>query len=60
VDCASTEDNDDIKDSFYKELECVSDQFQKYHIKMFLGDFNAKVGEKIFSNQQWGMRVYVK
>jgi hypothetical protein len=27
---------------------------------MFLGDFNAKVGEKIFSNQQWGMRVYVK
>jgi hypothetical protein len=44
-----TEDKDDIKDSFYEELEQVFDQFPRYHIKIFLGDFNAKVGmEDIF------------
>jgi hypothetical protein len=37
------------KDSFYKELEQVFDQFPRYHMKIFLGDFNAKVGrEDIF------------
>jgi hypothetical protein len=25
-------------------------QFPKYHMKIFLGDFNAKLGEKVFSN----------
>jgi exonuclease III len=46
---APTEDKDDIKDSFYEELEQVFDQFPRYHIKILLGDFNAKVGrEDIF------------
>jgi hypothetical protein len=37
------------KDSFYKELEQVFDQFPKYHMKILLGDFNGKVGrEDIF------------
>jgi hypothetical protein len=41
---APTEDKDnDIKDSFYKELEQVFDQFPRYHVKIFV-DFNAKVG----------------
>jgi exonuclease III len=44
---APTEDKDDvIKDSFYEELEQVFDQFPRYHIKNFLGDFNAKVGRQ--------------
>jgi hypothetical protein len=45
-----TEDkDDDIKDSFYKELEEVFDQFPMYHMKIFLGDFNANVRrEEIF------------
>jgi exonuclease III len=45
-----TEDtNDDVKDSFYAELERVLNKFPKYHIKIILGDFNAKVGrEDIF------------
>jgi hypothetical protein len=30
-------------DSFYEELEHVFDKFPKYHIKILLGDFNAKV-----------------
>jgi hypothetical protein len=47
---APTEDkDDDIKDSFYKEQEQVFDQFPRYHMKIFLGDFNAKIGrEDIF------------
>jgi endonuclease/exonuclease/phosphatase family metal-dependent hydrolase len=35
--------SDDIKDSFYEELERVFDQFPRYDMKILLGDFNAKV-----------------
>jgi hypothetical protein len=42
---APTEDKtDDIKDSFNEEEERVFDKFPKYHTKIMLGDFNAKVG----------------
>jgi exonuclease III len=41
---APTEDKTgDVKDSFYEELERVFDKFPKYHMKIMLGDFNAKV-----------------
>jgi exonuclease III len=36
----------DIKDSVYEELEQAFDQFPRYHMKIFLGDFNAKVGRE--------------
>jgi hypothetical protein len=40
---------DDVKDSFYEELERVIDQFPMYDTKILLGEFNAKVGrENIF------------
>jgi hypothetical protein len=47
---APTEDKtDDVKDSFYEEWEGVFDTFPKYHMKILLGDFNAKVSrEDIF------------
>jgi exonuclease III len=47
---APTEDKDDvIKDSLYEELEHIFDQFPRYHVKIVLGDFSAKVGrEDIF------------
>jgi hypothetical protein len=47
---APTEDKiDDIKDMFYEELEQVFDKFLRYHVKMLLVYFNAKVGrEDIF------------
>jgi hypothetical protein len=35
---------DYVKDSFYEQLECVFDKFPKFHTKILLGDFNAKVG----------------
>jgi hypothetical protein len=37
---APTEDKD-IKERFYKELEQVFDQFPRYHIKIFLRDFDS-------------------
>jgi exonuclease III len=47
-----TEDKDDnIKDSFYKELEQVFDQFLRYHMKILLGDFNARVRRGDIFNQ---------
>jgi hypothetical protein len=47
---APTEDKtDDVKDTFYEELECVFDKFHEYHMKILLADFHAKVrGEDIF------------
>jgi exonuclease III len=37
---------DDVKGSFYEELERVFDKFPKYHTKILLGDFNAKAGKE--------------
>ena len=47
---ASSEDkSSDSKDSFYEELEQVLDHFPRYHMKILIGDFNAKMGrENIF------------
>jgi exonuclease III len=52
---APTEDkDDDIKDSFYEELEQVFDQITRYHTKILLGDFNAKVGREDMFNPVTG------
>jgi hypothetical protein len=40
-----------VKDSLYGKLERVFDKFLKYHMKILLGDFNAKVGrEDVFKS----------
>jgi hypothetical protein len=42
-----TEDKTDgMKDGFYEELEHIFNKFPKYHMKILLGDFSAKVGRK--------------
>jgi len=43
VHAPSEEKSGESKDSFYEELEQVFDHFPKYHMKILLGDFNAKV-----------------
>ena len=49
VHAPSEEKSDESKDSSYEELEQVFVHLPKYHIKIQLGDFNAKVGrENIF------------
>ena len=54
VHAPSEEKSDDSKDSFYEELERVFDQFTKYHMKILLGHFSAKVGrENIFKTDNW-------
>jgi hypothetical protein len=41
--CLKKKDNtNDVTDSFYEELECVFYKYPKYHMKLLLGDFNAK------------------
>jgi hypothetical protein len=40
------EKDDDIKESFYEELEQLFDQFLKYCTKILIGDFNAKGGRE--------------
>jgi endonuclease/exonuclease/phosphatase family metal-dependent hydrolase len=38
--------HDDVKDSFYEKLERVFVKFPKHHMKILLGDFNAKIGRE--------------
>jgi hypothetical protein len=40
---SSEEKSDDSKDSRYDELEQVFYHFPRYHMKILLGDFNAKL-----------------
>jgi hypothetical protein len=59
VHAPNEDKTDDIKDRFYEEREQVLDKFPKYHMKILLGDFSAKVGrENIF--RLLGMRLYMK
>jgi hypothetical protein len=58
VNAPCEDTSDDIKESFYEELGRVFDQFPRYDMKILLGVFNAKVGRKISSNRQSGMRVH--
>jgi endonuclease/exonuclease/phosphatase family metal-dependent hydrolase len=52
---APTEVKDDvIKDSFYEEIEQVFDQCPRYHMKILMGDFNAKVGREDIFKQIMG------
>ena len=39
----SDEKSDDSIDSFYAELDHVFDHFPEYHMKIMLGDYNAKL-----------------
>jgi hypothetical protein len=41
---------DEIKDRVYEELEQVFDHFPEYHMKILLGDFNAKLKREALSN----------
>jgi hypothetical protein len=59
---AQTEDKDnDIKDSFYEEIEEVFGQFPTNHMKNLKRDFNANLGrEDIFKPIIGNESVYMK
>ena len=46
VHAPSEEKSDDSKDSFCEKFEQISDHFPEYHMKILLGDFNAKFGKE--------------
>jgi exonuclease III len=60
ADAPTEEKCDDSKNSSYEELEAVFNHFPKYHVKILLGDFNAKWGERILSNRQLEMTDYIR
>ena len=60
VHAPSEEKSDSSKDSFYEELEQVFDHFPKYDMKILFGDLTQNWGERIFSNRQLGMIIYIR
>jgi len=58
VRAPSEEKSDHSKYSFNEELEQAFDDFPKYQMKIILGYLMQKMGERIFSNRELGMRVY--
>jgi endonuclease/exonuclease/phosphatase family metal-dependent hydrolase len=49
VHAPAEDKDDDIKDNFHEQLEQIFDHFPRYHMKILLGDFDAKIGtEDIF------------
>jgi len=61
VHAPGEEKSDDSKDSFYEELEQgFFYDFPKYHMKILLGDFNAKVARENISNRKLGIRFYIR
>jgi len=53
---ATTEDkNDDTKNSFYEELECLFDKLLKSDVEILLGEFSVKVRRGYFQtkSQEW-------
>jgi exonuclease III len=51
---------DDVKDSFYEELERIFDKFPKYHMKILIGDFNVKVDRENIFKPTIGKESYMK
>ena len=60
VHAPSEKKSDRSNDSFYEELEKVSDHFPKYDMKIILGDLMQKWGKRIFSNRQLGLRDHIR
>ena len=56
----SEEKSDDSKDSFYEELEQVFIIFLITTSNFYYEILMQKLGERIFSNQQFEMRVYIR
>ena len=53
VHAPSEEKSDDLKDSFYEEIDQIFLSFSKYNMKILLGDINAKVErENIFKSTE--------
>jgi hypothetical protein len=46
VPAPTLDKTDDVKDSFYEELERVFDKFPKCQMKILFGDSFAKVGKE--------------
>jgi len=50
---------EEVKEEFYNLLEQNINQLARSDIKIILGDFNAKVGKKAYTNPPLAMKVYI-
>jgi hypothetical protein len=46
LNAPSEDKSDDVIDIFCEDLGRIFDQFPRYDMVMFLGDFNAKIGRE--------------
>ena len=60
VHATSEEKSDDLKHSFFYELEQVFHHFPKYRMKILLGDFNANVGRENVFKPKTGNNSYIR
>ena len=59
MNAPSEDKSDDSEYRFCEELGQVFDHFPRYHMKILLGDFNAKVGrENIFNPTIGNERIH--
>jgi hypothetical protein len=60
VHALTEEKTDDVKDNFYEELKRVFHKFSKYHMKILLGDLNAKIGREDIFNDNLECNFYIQ
>jgi hypothetical protein len=60
VHALTDDDNGDVKDSFYEELEHVSHKFRKYDMNILLGGFSAKVRKETFKTDNFELKFTQK
>jgi hypothetical protein len=57
VDTPTENKSDPAEGSFYEELQHVCDQFPKYHMKILVGAFCAKVGREDVFEPTFGNEI---
>lgn len=51
---------EEVKNIFYESLDNMCDLISNSKVKIRLGDFNAKIGQKIIHRPTIGKRVYIE
>jgi exonuclease III len=58
--CPTEDKPDDVKDSFYEELEHVFHKLPKYNMNILLGDLNDEVGKEDIFKPKIGNESYTQ
>ena len=58
--CDPSEDEDDIKNTFYVDMEWLFNQLPVHDMKILFGYFKSKVGREAIFHQQVGTKVSIQ